>query len=79
MRFDVKHPVSLGRIDPAVGYVDGRVFEGTTVDQQLSLLIYVPPERKTEFDNLSHQTWTGWGQISGYDEKIGSLQVRVST
>ena len=74
----VAHPVSLGRIDPSIGHPDGKVFEGETVDEHLSLMIYIPRERKEEFDDLTHRVWTGRAQITGYDDNIGSLQIKVA-
>lgn len=77
MTIRASHPVSLGRIDASIGYEDGRAFEGSTLDDQLALMIFVPRSRVREFESLSDGIWRGWAQISGYDDRIGSLQIKV--
>ena len=77
MTFRVDRPISLGAIDPDIGYSDGKAYEGYDESASLPLHIYVPATKEAELDESLGNNWNGWGQIIGYDHSTGSLQIKV--
>lgn len=82
IEFDVQakleRRISVGRIDPRIGYEDGIVVMAAHPDPHLPLLLYASSSTAAQLDAYYGRVWQGRGTIVGYDRRIGNLEIRIS-
>lgn len=59
-------------------YPGGYTIWATHPEPQLPLVLYLPPQSKSEFDARTGDTWQCYGTIVGWDAKNQRLQVKLS-